>query len=44
MRLTNKDNQSSFKELLEKDHPVTVHYKNLQVLVTEIKAILPPTS
>ena len=37
MRLINKDNLSSFKELLEKDHPVAVHYENLQVLVTEIK-------
>ena len=31
-----KDNKSSFKQLLEKDHSVTVHQKNLQVLVTEI--------
>ena len=36
LRLTYKDNQSSFKELLEKDYSVTVHYKNLQALVTEI--------
>ena len=36
LRLTYKDNQSSFEELLEKDHSVTVHHKNLQVLVTEI--------
>ena len=35
LRLTYKDNQSSFKELLEKDHSVTVHHKNLQALVTE---------
>ena len=35
-RLTYKDNQSSFKELLEKYRSVTVHHKNLQVLVTEI--------
>ena len=34
--LTYKDNKSSFKQLLEKDHSVTVHQKNLQVLVTEI--------
>ena len=32
----NKDNQSSFEELLEKDHSVTVHHKNLQALATEI--------
>ena len=36
LRLAYKDNQSSFKELLEKDHSVTVHHKNLQALVTEI--------
>ena len=35
-RLTYKDNQTSFKELSEKDHSVTVHQKNLQVLVTKI--------
>ena len=28
--LTYKDNQSSSKELLEKDHSPTVHHKNLQ--------------
>ena len=36
LRLTYKDNQTSFKELLEKDHAVTVHHKNLQDLVIEI--------
>ena len=36
LRLTYEDNKSSFKQLLEKDHSVTVHQKNLQVLVTEI--------
>ena len=36
LRLTCKDNQSSFKELLEKDHSVTVHHENLQALFTEI--------
>ena len=35
MRLKYKDNKSSLKQLLEKDHSVTVHHKNLQVLVTE---------
>ena len=34
LRLTYKDNQSSFKQLL--DHCVTFHHKNLQFLVTEI--------
>ena len=33
---TYKDNKSSFKQLLEKDHSMTVHQKNLQVPVTEI--------
>ena len=36
LRLAYKDNQSSFEELLEKDHSVTVHHNNLQALVTEI--------
>ena len=36
LKLIYKDNQSSFKELLEKDYSVTVHHKNLQVLATEI--------
>ena len=36
LRLTFKDNHSSFKGLFEKDHSVTVHHKNLQVLLTEI--------
>ena len=36
LRLTYKDNKSSFKQLLGKDHSVTVHQKNLQVIVTEI--------
>ena len=33
---TYKDNKSSFKQLLEKDHSMTVHHKNLQILVTEV--------
>ena len=36
LRLPYKDNQSSFKKLLENVNSVTVHHKNLQVLVTEI--------
>ena len=28
--------KSTFKELLEKDNSVTIHVKNLQVLVTEM--------
>ena len=36
LRLTYKDNKSSFKQLLEKDDSVTVTHKNLQVLAKEI--------
>ena len=36
LRQTYKDNQFSFKKLLEKDHYLTVPHKNLQVLVKEI--------
>ena len=38
LRLTYKDNKSSYKQLLEKDHSVTVHHKNktYNLLVTEI--------
>ena len=36
LRLTYKDNKSSFKQLLEKYHSVIVHHKSLQVLFTEI--------
>ena len=36
LRLTYKDSKSSFKQLLEEDHSVTVRQKNLQVLVTKI--------
>ena len=32
LRLAYEDNQPSFKELIEKDHYVTVHHRNLQVL------------
>ena len=35
LRLTYSDNKFSFKQLLEKDHSVTIHHKNLQALVTE---------
>ena len=34
LRLTYKDKKSLFKQPLEKDHSVTVHHKNLQILVT----------
>ena len=36
LRLTYKGSKSLFKQLLEKDHSVTIHHKNLQVLATEI--------
>ena len=36
LRLTYNDSQSSFKEIFGKDHCVTVHHKNLQVLVTDV--------
>ena len=35
-RIVYGDEKSTFKELLEKDNSVTVHVKNLQVLVTEM--------
>ena len=34
LRLAYEDNMCSFKQLLEKDHSVRVHHKNLQFLVT----------
>ena len=39
LRLIYKDSQSSLKELLEKNHSLTVHHKKLQVLVTLILKI-----
>ena len=30
--------KSTFKELLEKDNSVTIHVKNLQVLVTKVQS------
>ena len=36
LRIVYRDKESTFKELLEKDNSVTVHVKNLQVLVTEM--------
>ena len=35
LRLRYKDKQSSFKDVLEKNHTVAVHHKAIQVLVTE---------
>ena len=36
LRIAYRDNTSQFKELLEKDNSVSVHQKNLQLLVIEI--------
>ena len=36
LRIVYRDKKSTFKELLEIDNSVTVHVKNLQVLVTEM--------
>ena len=36
LRITYKDTESTFSELLEKDHEVTIHTKNLQLLMTEM--------
>ena len=36
LRLVYNDKSSSFRELLEKDHSVTIHERNIQVLLTEI--------
>ena len=36
LRIVYRDKKSTFKELLERDNSVTVHVKNLEVLVTEM--------
>ena len=36
LRITYQDYSSPFKDLLKKDKAVTIHQRNLQVLVTEI--------
>ena len=36
LRLVYNDKSSSFRELLERDHSVTIHERNIQVLLTEI--------
>ena len=36
LRITYKDNTSTFQELLTRDNSVTIHQRNLQVLATEI--------
>ena len=39
LRPTYNDDQSLFKVVLEKDHSLTFHHKNLQILVTEISKV-----
>ena len=36
LRITYKDTESTFSELLQKDSAVTIHTKNLQILMTEM--------
>ena len=36
LRITYKDTESTFSELLQKDCSVTIHTKNLQILMTEM--------
>ena len=36
LRITHKDTESTFSELLQKDSAVTIHTKNLQILMTEM--------
>ena len=36
LRITHKDAESTYSELLEKDCAVTIHTKNLQLLMTEM--------
>ena len=36
LRIIYRDKKSTFTELLEKDNSVTVHMKNIQVLVMEM--------
>ena len=36
LRIAKKDYESSFNTLLEKDHSVSIHAKNLQTLMTEM--------
>ena len=36
LRITYKDTESTFSELLQKDSAVTIHTNNLQILMTEM--------
>ena len=46
LRIISNNKQSSFKELLEKDSSVSIHERNVQILVTEMYKVsnnfLPP--
>ena len=39
LRITYNDSKSTFEELLSKDNSVSIHYRNLQVLATEMYKI-----
>ena len=36
LRITYNDSKSTFEELLNKDNSVSIHHRNLQVLITEM--------
>ena len=40
LRIVYKDNESSFKELLEKDESLTIHERNIQTLAIELYKVL----
>ena len=39
LRSTYQDNMSTFQELLNKDNSVSIHYRNMQALATEMLKI-----
>ena len=44
LRIVYSDNKSTYVERLEKDHSITIHTKNLQVLITEMFKLQNETS
>ena len=40
LRITHNDKSSSFQNLLEKDNSVTIHHRNIKILVTETYKLL----
>ena len=40
LRIIYNDKTSTFKELLEKDKSVSIHYRNIQVLATEMYKVV----